>query len=195
MTADIPLLNASGCLDPLAAPDVARALDIVVTKTITPLPRAGNPPVRIAETKHGMVNSIGLQGPGIDAFVGESLPRLAAWGAVVGACAYLLVELVPDVRSKPLFEDEAVSGLISARPFGEMIATTMWDRGGAPLTPDRFIAAAERFRLGVRIDREVLRMAPAGEMWSVVMLSASAASTRAPRTEEIAPISIVMPSK
>jgi diguanylate cyclase (GGDEF)-like protein len=32
-------------------------------------------------------------------------------------------------------------------------------RGGAPLTPDRFIAAAERFRLGVRIDREVLRMA------------------------------------
>jgi hypothetical protein len=62
-----------------------------------------------------------------------SLPRLAAWGAVAGACAYLLVELVPDVRSKPLFEDEAVSGLVSARPFGEMIATTMWDRGGAPL--------------------------------------------------------------
>jgi hypothetical protein len=62
-----------------------------------------------------------------------SLPRLSAWGALAGACAYLLVELVPDVRSKPLFEDEAVSGLISARPFGEMIATTMWDRGGAPL--------------------------------------------------------------
>ena len=46
----IPLLNASGCLDPLTAPDVARALDVVVTKTITPLPRAGNPPVRLAET-------------------------------------------------------------------------------------------------------------------------------------------------
>jgi hypothetical protein len=61
------------------------------------------------------------------------------WGTVAtvlgltGACAYLLVELVPDVRSKPLFEDEAVSGLVSARPFGELIATTMWDRGGAPL--------------------------------------------------------------
>ena len=52
---------------------------------------------------------------------------------MVGACVYLLVELVPDVRSKPLFEDEAVSGLISARPFGELIATTMWDRGGSPL--------------------------------------------------------------
>ena len=64
---------------------------------------------------------------------GTSLSRLAAWGAVAGACAYLLVELVPDVGSKPLFEDEAVSGLVSARPFGEVIATTMWDRGGAPL--------------------------------------------------------------
>jgi hypothetical protein len=62
-----------------------------------------------------------------------SLPRLAAWGAVAAACAYLLVELVPDIGSKPLFEDEAVSGLVSARPFGEVLATTLWDRGGAPL--------------------------------------------------------------
>ena len=76
----IPLLNASGCLDPLTAPDVARALDVVVTKTITPLPRAGNPPVRLAETEHGMLNSIGLQGPGIDVFVDHALPRLAALG-------------------------------------------------------------------------------------------------------------------
>ncbi len=76
----IRLLNASGCLDPLSAPDVARSLDVVVTKTITPLPRAGNPPVRIAETEHGMLNSIGLQGPGIDAFVDHHLPRLAGLG-------------------------------------------------------------------------------------------------------------------
>jgi Dolichyl-phosphate-mannose-protein mannosyltransferase len=62
-----------------------------------------------------------------------SLPRLAAWGVVVAACAYLLAELAPDVDSKPLFEDEAVSGLISARPLGEVVATTVWDRGGAPL--------------------------------------------------------------
>jgi dihydroorotate dehydrogenase (NAD+) catalytic subunit len=76
----VPLLNASGCLDPLVAPDVARSLDVVVTKTITPLPRSGNPPVRIAETDHGMLNSIGLQGPGIDAFVERSLPRLTELG-------------------------------------------------------------------------------------------------------------------
>jgi dihydroorotate dehydrogenase (NAD+) catalytic subunit len=88
----VPLLNASGCLDALAAPDVARSLDGFVTKTITPLPREGNPPVRIAETEHGMLNSIGLQGPGIDAFVESHLPRLAAletelWVSVGGFSA------------------------------------------------------------------------------------------------------------
>ena len=73
----VPVLNASGCLDALAAPEVAGSLDAFVTKTITPLPREGNPPTRIAETELGMLNSIGLQGPGIDAFVSEHLPRLA----------------------------------------------------------------------------------------------------------------------
>ena len=45
----------------------------------------------------------------------------------------LLWRLVPDVRGKPLFEDEAVSGLIGARPPWEILVTTLWDRGGAPL--------------------------------------------------------------
>jgi dihydroorotate dehydrogenase (NAD+) catalytic subunit len=71
-----PLLNASGCLDALTAPGVARSLDAFVTKTVTPLPREGNPPVRIAETDAGMLNSIGLQNPGIDAFLADVLPRL-----------------------------------------------------------------------------------------------------------------------
>jgi dihydroorotate dehydrogenase (NAD+) catalytic subunit len=79
----VPILNASGCLDALAAPDVARSLDAVVTKTITPLAREGNPPVRIAETDAGMLNSIGLQGPGIDRFVVEQLPALDELGVAV----------------------------------------------------------------------------------------------------------------
>jgi dihydroorotate dehydrogenase (NAD+) catalytic subunit len=76
----IRLLNGSGCLDALVAPDVARALDAFVTKTVTPLPREGNPPVRIAETEHGMLNSIGLQNPGLERFVDEHLPRLRELG-------------------------------------------------------------------------------------------------------------------
>jgi dihydroorotate dehydrogenase (NAD+) catalytic subunit len=74
----VPLLNASGCLDAFTAPDVARSLDAFVTKTVTPLPRAGNPPVRVAEVEGGMLNSIGLANPGIDRFLADQLPRLAA---------------------------------------------------------------------------------------------------------------------
>lgn len=74
------LLNASGCLDALTAPDVARSLDGFVTKTITPEPRQGNPPVRIAETGAGMLNSIGLANPGRDRFLAEVLPRLRELG-------------------------------------------------------------------------------------------------------------------
>jgi dihydroorotate dehydrogenase (NAD+) catalytic subunit len=74
------LLNASGCLDALTAPDVARSLDGFVTKTITPEPREGNPPVRIAETDAGMLNSIGLANPGRERFLAETLPRLRELG-------------------------------------------------------------------------------------------------------------------
>jgi dihydroorotate dehydrogenase (NAD+) catalytic subunit len=74
------LLNASGCLDALTAPEVARTLDAFVTKTVTPEPREGNEPPRIAETDHGMLNSIGLQNPGRDRFLAETLPRLRELG-------------------------------------------------------------------------------------------------------------------
>ena len=75
------LLNASGCLDALVAPEVARQLDGFVTKTITPLPREGNAPPRIAETAHGMLNAIGLANPGRERFLADTLPRLRDLGA------------------------------------------------------------------------------------------------------------------
>ncbi len=86
------ILNASGCLDALAAPDVARQLDAFVTKTVTPLPREGSAPPRIAETAHGMLNAIGLANPGRDRFLAEHLPRLGelgipVWVSVGGFCA------------------------------------------------------------------------------------------------------------
>ena len=43
----------------------------LVTKTITPQPRGGNPPQRIIETPAGMLNSIGLQNPGIEDFADQ----------------------------------------------------------------------------------------------------------------------------
>ena len=87
----VPILNASGCLDALTAPDVARSLDAFVTKTVTPLPREGNPPPRIAETDVGMLNSIGLQNPGSTRSCEDHLPRLGALGrAALGVGRRLL---------------------------------------------------------------------------------------------------------
>jgi dihydroorotate dehydrogenase (NAD+) catalytic subunit len=77
------ILNGSGCLDALAAPEVACQLDAFVTKTVTPLSRDGNEPVRIAEVEGGMLNSIGLANPGVDDFLAESLPRLLELGVPI----------------------------------------------------------------------------------------------------------------
>jgi dihydroorotate dehydrogenase (NAD+) catalytic subunit len=92
----VRLLNASGCLDALTAPDVARSLDVFVTKTVTLLPREGNAPVRITEVDSGMLNAIGLANPGIERFVTETLPRLAGlevWVSVGGFSTRDYVEL------------------------------------------------------------------------------------------------------
>ena len=45
--------------------------------------RLGNPPPRIAETPSGILNSVGLQNPGVDAFIREDLPWLKEQGTVV----------------------------------------------------------------------------------------------------------------
>jgi len=109
LTVPVPLLNASGCLDALTAPDVARSLDGFVTKTITPLPREGNPPPRFAETELGMLNSIGLQGPGIDAFVADVLPRLEElrvplWVSVGGFAVADFAETCRRLDAYPVIE-------------------------------------------------------------------------------------------
>jgi dihydroorotate dehydrogenase len=102
------VLNASGCLDALEAPEVARVLDVFVTKTVTPQPREGNRPVRIAETDAGMLNSIGLENPGIDGLLRDKLPRLSElgvplWVSVGGFAASDYAELCAALdRAQPL---------------------------------------------------------------------------------------------
>src|SRR3954463_10575656 len=99
------LLNASGCLDALTAPDVANSLDVFGMKTITPAPREGNDPVPLAETDVGMLNAIGLANPGRDRFLVDTLPRLRSllaipiWVSVGGFTAREYAEtcvLLPD---------------------------------------------------------------------------------------------------
>jgi dihydroorotate dehydrogenase (NAD+) catalytic subunit len=56
-----------------------RALGGMVSKGIFLKPRRGTPPPRIAETPSGMLNAIGLQGPGVDALVRDYAPKWATW--------------------------------------------------------------------------------------------------------------------
>src|SRR5947207_1574819 len=144
----VPLLNASGCLDALTAPETARSLDAFVTKTVTPLPRGGNAPVRIAETDVGMLNSIGLANPGRERFLAESLPRLRAlgvplWVSVGGfaaheyaeTCAQLedvTVELnlsCPNVDEAPESAAEIVAACRTATtlPLYAKLSPAAWD--------------------------------------------------------------------
>jgi len=81
-----PVLTASGCA--AAGRELDQFFDIttigaVVTKSITPAPRSGRPTPRMAETPSGMLNSIGLQGPGIASFVERDLAWLRQRGARV----------------------------------------------------------------------------------------------------------------
>jgi len=78
-----PVLNASGTFDALETMRRfgAGALQpfpfaAYVPKTVTIEPRAGNPPPRLTETASGMINAVGLQNPGVDAWLDE-LPLLA----------------------------------------------------------------------------------------------------------------------
>jgi dihydroorotate dehydrogenase (NAD+) catalytic subunit len=105
----VNILNASGCLDALTAPKVARSLDAFVTKTVTPLPREGNAPPRIAEVEHGMLNSIGLANPGIDRFLAQTLPRLAElevpiWVSVGGFAVAEYADLCDRLDDRPEVE-------------------------------------------------------------------------------------------
>jgi dihydroorotate dehydrogenase (NAD+) catalytic subunit len=79
-----PVLTASGCA--AAGKELSQFFDLselggMVTKSIMLRPRSGRPTPRMAETPSGMLNSIGLQGPGIDSFLAHDLPWLREQGA------------------------------------------------------------------------------------------------------------------
>ena len=79
-----PIMTASGCAG--AGRELAQFMDVskigaIVTKSVMLGPRSGRPTPRMAETPSGMLNSIGLQGPGIDAFLQRDLPWLLSRGA------------------------------------------------------------------------------------------------------------------
>jgi dihydroorotate dehydrogenase (NAD+) catalytic subunit len=104
-----PILTASGCAG--AGRELSRFTDVaklgaVVTKSIMLAPRSGRPTPRMAETPSGMLNSIGLQGPGVDAFLQRDLPWLLTQGAravvsIAGGSAAEYAELARRLSDAP----------------------------------------------------------------------------------------------
>jgi dihydroorotate dehydrogenase (NAD+) catalytic subunit len=104
-----PVFTASGCA--AAGQELEQffpvsALGGVVTKSIMMAPRSGRPTPRMAETPSGMLNSIGLQGPGIEAFLDQDLPWLADKGAravvsIAGGSVDEYAKLANRLRGRP----------------------------------------------------------------------------------------------
>jgi dihydroorotate dehydrogenase (NAD+) catalytic subunit len=81
-----PVMTASGTAghgDELQAYFPLSSLGAVVAKSISPGPWPGNPAPRVHQTPSGMLNSVGLQGPGVEAWIREDLPLLVTAGARV----------------------------------------------------------------------------------------------------------------
>ena len=92
-----PVVTASGTfgygLEFLPFYDIS-ALDGIATKGLSPRPRGGNPPPRIVETPAGMLNTIGLQNVGVDAFISDKLPALREYDTAV--LANVFGETIPE---------------------------------------------------------------------------------------------------
>lgn len=85
-------------------------LGAVVTKGVANVPWPGNPTPRIAETRSGMLNAIGLQNPGIDVFVKRDIPFLKQYDTkiIVNVCGHTTEEYLEVVER---LADEAVDML------------------------------------------------------------------------------------
>ena len=109
-----PVMTASGTFG--YAREFEQYMDLnrlgaLVVKTITRHPRTGNPPPRIVETPAGMLNAIGLQNVGIEAFVREKLPYLRQLEPPL--IVNVAGESVEDFRdlTKRLSDQEGVAGI------------------------------------------------------------------------------------
>lgn len=104
-----PILVASGTFG--YAREMAGVVDFaklggIIPKTVTRLPRIGNPPPRTVETASGMLNAIGLDNDGIDHFIAHHLPYLrtlptAIIGNVAGKSEDEFVELAETMGREP----------------------------------------------------------------------------------------------
>ena len=109
-----PVWTASGCFS--YGLEVSKLYDLsllgaIVVKGLSYRPRKGNPPERIIETPAGMLNSIGLQNPGVKKFVEEILPELRKYDTVIFANVFGEEEEEYIAVSEELDRADGVHGL------------------------------------------------------------------------------------
>lgn len=106
-----PLLPASGCYancqEAAAWYDLAATWGGLISKSVSHEPRKGNPGIRIAEAPAGLLNSIGLQNPGIEHFMSHELPWLLEHHDnvivnIAGSSTEEYIELVKRLNDEPI---------------------------------------------------------------------------------------------
>lgn len=113
-----------------------RRLGAVVVKGISLAPRAGNSPPRVVETACGMLNAIGLENVGVDRFISEKLPYLAALGVPV------IVNILGDSVEEYSRLAERLAGVRSIAAIEVNISCPNVKRGGVAFGTDPQMAAA-----------------------------------------------------
>lgn len=131
-----PVLAASGCLG--TGHDIPGLVDLhklggVVSRSLTLAPSKGAATPRSAETPSGLLSAVGLQNPGVDAFVEHDLPRLQkagvpVIGSVAGSTLDEFIRVAQELHRQP--------GIVALELY---LSSPDADRGGAPVyaRPDR----------------------------------------------------------
>lgn len=143
-----PVLAASGCFgfgrEMSAFLDLAQ-VGAVVTKSVSLEPRRGRPTPRMAETPSGMLNAIGLQNPGVEAFCQGDLQLLAEAGARV----------VVSVVGRNAREFARVAGRLAGEPAVHLIEVNL----SCPNVDSRGEVFATHPRMAATVVRAVKRVA------------------------------------
>lgn len=133
-----PVLGASGCFG--TGEELAKLVDLsrvggVVTKTVTPEPVRGLPTPRMSETASGMLNAIGIQNYGVEAFVRKDGPWIARAGTpIIVSIAGKTVQEFADVAVR-------VSQIPGVAGIEANISSPNFNRGGELFAKDSQAAA------------------------------------------------------
>jgi dihydroorotate dehydrogenase (NAD+) catalytic subunit len=112
------------------------ALGAVVVKSLHADPWPGNPPLRVHETAAGMINSVGLQGPGVATWLADDLPALLGTGARV----------VASIWGRTVDEFARAADLLAAAPAGVVAVEVNLSCPNTEAGRDLFAHSAEATR-------------------------------------------------